>query len=370
MKTLNRIAISGYRSFSAQRPIDLTLGRINVFLGANGAGKSNLLSFLAMLTSINNRTFQAYVAHAGVQTLLHGGAQCTGSIKSLICCEDNLGQSRVSEYRAALNFGIPGRLFVAEETLKTSDRDVPYMIYSDSNESGLQSCLQDPGAKLVADVLSRIYFYQLNNTVLSSPIRSASGLYDCAVLRWDGGNLAAYLYQLASVERYRPYYARIVAMIRSVMPQFNDFSLTPTADKSVWLTWTDRAHPGYLLGPHQLSDGALRFMALTTVLLSPPDLMPCVLVLDEPELGLHPLAIAKLAGMIKMAAVNSQVLVATQSAKLVDGFSIADVKIVDWNRQHGCSEVKSLDPETYRQWLENYNSISDLWEKNLIGGQP
>lgn len=370
MEIIRQVHLSGFRSFSAFNPIELSLGQVNVLLGANGSGKSNLISFFGLLSSLYNRTFQQYVAQMGVQTMLHGGTQFTGGVKATIRCADLADETRESVYGFALNFAVPNRLFIAEETVWPKGRDCAYMVYSDANESGLRDCLQDPGAKLVADVISNVFVFQFNNTAMGAPIRSASGLYDCAALRVDGGNLAAYLCQLQSVDAYRPYYQRIVAMIRSVMPQFNDFSFHPTADGAVWLTWTDRSHQGYLMGPHQMSDGALRFIALATALLSPPQLMPKVLVLDEPELGLHPLAVGKLAGMIKMASVNSQLLIATQSSKLVDAFNLEDVRVVDWNRQLGCSEIRQLNPQDYAAWTERYNAISDLWEKNLIGGQP
>lgn len=370
MEIIKQIYLSGFKSFSAARPLELALGRINILLGANGSGKSNLISYFGMLTNLYNRTFQNYAAQFGAQTLLHGGPQYTGGIKTSMRCGDTDHPEKEAIYNVSLNFGVPNRLFIAEETVWPKSRTQPYMVYSDTNESGLQSCLQEPGAQLIASLLSRIYVYQFNNTAIGSPIRLASGLYDCAALRVDGGNLASYLNQLKTAEPYHQYYRRIIAMIRSVMPQFNDFDLRPTADGSVWLTWTDRSHPGYLMGPHQFSDGTLRFIALATALLSPPQLMPKVLILDEPELGLHPFAIGKLAGMIKMASVNSQIIVATQSAKLVDAFDIADVRVVDWDRTNGCTVIKQLNPEDFHDWTEQYNSISDLWEKNLIGGQP
>lgn len=370
MELINQIYLSGFKSISAMKPLDLTLGRINILLGANGSGKSNLISYFGMLTNLYNRTFQNYAAQFGAQTLLHGGPQYTGGIKTSVRCVDTDNAERAAVYNVALNFGVPNRLFIAEETVWPKGRPQSYMVYSDTNESGLQGCLQDPGAQLIASLLSRICIYQFNNTAMGSSIRLPSGKYDCAALRVDGGNLASYLNQLKTAEPYFQYYRRIVTMIRSVMPQFNDFDFRPTADGSVWLTWTDRNHPGYLLGPHQLSDGTLRFMALAAALLSPPQLMPKVLILDEPELGLHPFAVGKLSGMIKMASVHSQVIVATQSAKLVDAFDIEDVRVVDWDRGIGCSVIKKLNPADFAAWTERYNSISDLWEKNLIGGQP
>lgn len=368
---LKHIRISGYRSFSAAAPVDLSFGRINLLLGANGSGKSNLVSLVGLLNAIMSRTLQQYVAYHGAASLLHGGPQQTSGIAmSLEFAQGALA----SRYGLRLNFGLPGRLFIADENVEwTPDAGAhveKYAVYSDVNESGLPNNLVNDGARFAFDCMTHSFVYQFNNTALGSPIRGASGEYDCRALRYDGGNLSACLYQLKSKNAFRPYYERIVAIVRSIMPQFGDFTLNRTPDGGIWLTWRDTCHQGYDFGPHQFSDGTLRFIALAVALLSPPQLMPRVLVLDEPELGLHPHAIGKLAGMIKMASVNSQVVVATQSAKLLDAFDLADVRVVDWNRQLGCTSIKLLDPESLKVWTDSYNSISDLWERNLIGGQP
>ncbi len=115
-------------------------------------------------------------------------------------------------------------------------------------------------------------------------------------------------------------------------------------------------------------------MALVTLLLQPPDLLPKFIVLDEPELGLHPAAIAELAGVVRMASQRIQVLLATQSTRLVDEFSLENLIVVeqveqDDKHQHLRSVFKRLDPEQLKGWLERYN-LSELWEKNVLGGQP
>ena len=368
---LERISISGFRSFSPYRPIDLGLEKVNLLLGANGSGKSNFISLFQLLNSMVYGRLQQYVASEGVASLLHGGPQQTSCIQMRIQVRQD---DVVARYGFKLNFGLPGRLFISDETVEWS-RPGPqgpatrYNVYSDSNESGLGMQNGDLGAMTIVEALKRTYLYQFNNTASGSPIRSASGIYDCAALRLDGSNLAAYLRQLREVERYRPYYQRIVALVRSVMPQFADFTLNEVQSGSVWLTWRDNLHPGYEFGPHQISDGTLRFIALAVALLSPPELMPRTIVLDEPELGLHPLAVAKLAGMIKMASVNSQVIVATQSAALVDAFDIANVYVADVGKSIGGSVIRHLSAERYREWTDQY-TLSDLWEKNVIGGLP
>ena len=147
--------------------------------------------------------------------------------------------------------------------------------------------------------------------------------------------------------------------------------LEPLSDNEryVRLNWRDTWGNDYLFGPDQLSDGSLRFMALAALFLQPPQLMPGVLVVDEPELGLHPAAIVELAGMVRIAAQNTQVLLATQSPRLVDEFSPEQLLIVEFDKKERCSVFSRLDAEALREWLERY-SLSDLWEKNVLGAQP
>ncbi len=110
-------------------------------------------------------------------------------------------------------------------------------------------------------------------------------------------------------------------------------------------------------------------MALATLLLQPPELLPRVVVLGEPELGLHPGAILELAGMIKRASKSTQIVLATQSTRLVDGFSPEQIRIVGRATDMGASLVRQLDTEQLGEWLGRY-SLSELWEKNVLGGQP
>lgn len=368
---LTHLSVSGFKSISATKPMNLNLGRINVLLGANGSGKSNLLSVFALLNAMNNGSFQQYVAMQGAPALLHCGPQKTSGIVIQLEYADAIGN--LSRYTLTLKYGLPNRLYIADENITwiVAEGKEPheYTIYSDSNESGLRQCLKKRGAATAFKGMSSVYVFQFNNTAIGSPIRLMSGVYDCAALRPDGGNLAAYLRQLKMVAEYQPYYNRIVAFVRSVIPQFGDFSLDETNNGSVWLTWQDRVNPSYLYGPQQLSDGSIRFIALAAALLSPPKLMPGLILLDEPELGLHPHAIDKLVGMIKIASVNSQVVVATQAPRLVDGFDVEQVRLMDVDGMTGETIVINPDTDVLASWIGKY-STSELWERNVLNARP
>ncbi len=223
---------------------------------------------------------------------------------------------------------------------------------------------------MIYRLLRECRVFQFHDTSKSSKIRSKGYINDNRYLHSDGGNLAAFLYAMRQKEGGEKYYGRIVRHIRQILPQFRDFELAPDLlnDNYILLNWYEQSAE-YLFGPHQLSDGSLRFMALTTLLLQPKETIPSVIILDEPELGLHPTAIAILAGMVRQAARHCQIIMATQSQRLVDEFDAENIVVVERSPQKKSSVFKRLNETELALWLEQY-SLSELWEKNVIGGRP
>jgi predicted ATPase len=213
--------------------------------------------------------------------------------------------------------------------------------------------------------------FHFHDTSPNAQIRGQGYVEDQQYLNHDAGNLAAFLYRLKSTDETVIYFDKIVRYVRKVMPQFGDFDLQPSErnGRYIVLNWRDKHNPQHLFGPHQLSDGSLRFMALATLLLQPPNLLPNVIVLDEPELELHPTAIAYLAGMIKAASQSIQVVLATQSQRLVDEFDLSDIVVVERNKLTNSTAFQYKNPDALADWLNDY-SLGELWEKNVIGGQP
>jgi predicted ATPase len=117
--------------------------------------------------------------------------------------------------------------------------------------------------------------------------------------------------------------------------------------------------------PYHLSDGSIRFICLAAALLQPNP--PSTIIIDEPELGLHPAAIVILAELIQVAAKGTQVIVATQSPALIDQFGIDDIIVA--NRRNGASAFQRLKEKDFTEWLKDY-SVGELWAKNVIAGGP
>lgn len=132
------------------------------------------------------------------------------------------------------------------------------------------------------------------------------------------------------------------------------------------LNWRD-VDSDHLFGPHQISDGTLRAMALVTLLAQPPEGLPSLMVLDEPEIGLHPYAIEIVADLMRSASAYCPLIVATQSVAIVNHFAPEDIVTV--TREESQSKFSRRSAESLKDWLADY-SIGELWEKNLIGGTP
>lgn len=357
MLKLRELHIQGFKSFDGERGVTIPFGDVTVLLGANGSGKSNLLSFFHMLQALAKHELEKFVDKYGVNRLLFYGNKRTQSISFTLKFEN---ENSECSYSDRLSYKIPDGLFRDTKEIKNP------------TVSEFKKTFFDENTRIeVYEFLSKIYIYQFNDTSDTSKIKYRNYVDDVKILHPDGGNLAAFLKMLKGNNTYVNYYKRIIRHIQRVMPQFGDFELEsiPGASDYVRLNWKDSSGNNYLFDPHQISDGSLRFMALATLLLQPPELLPSLIILDEPELGLHPMALAELAGMLNIAAQKSQILLATQSPRLVDEFSAEQVVIAERDRNLNSSTFKKLNAEDLADWLDRY-SLSDLWEKNVLGGQP
>lgn len=367
-KKLKEVVIKGYKSIAFNQPVTLSLGAINILLGANGAGKSNIISFFKMLSYMMSKSFARYVEIAGTaNSLLHYGSKHTPFLEGNLTFSDE--NTSVDTYQFRLTNAAPDRLIITEETVKWYRRgeDKPYDVVLEPNfkESSLADS-KDKVANSIYWMLSYCKVYQFHDSSSEGPLRQACPVETSDYLQAFGSNLPSFLYFLR--EHYKDSYDRIVSYVRDVVPQFQDFYLEP-AGSIISLRWTDISATDYVFNAHQFSDGSIRFIALATLLLQPKETMPTVIILDEPELGLHPFAITQLAQMIKDASIHSQIIIASQSKDLVDHFDIGEISVVEMDETNLCTTVKALNEEEYKLWLDHY-TVSELWDKNIIGGRP
>jgi predicted ATPase len=167
-------------------------------------------------------------------------------------------------------------------------------------------------------------------------------------------------------------YRRIVETIRQIAPWFGDFVLQPSEKNKrfILLNWRERGSD-MVFDSQALSDGTLRAMGLVTLLLQPTEDLPSLVVIDEPELGLHPYAIVTLAALMKQAACHCQIIAATQSTALLDQFRPEDVIVVDRDDRASVFRrvPEQMSEKQLDEWLAEY-SLGELWEKNVLGGGP
>jgi predicted ATPase len=374
--TLKSLYLSGYKSYSSKKPQSIEFGKTNVIIGANGAGKSNLVSFFDFLSYIMTGGLQEYVSYNTPQYLLYYGPKVTESITARIVIAN---ENKENNYEFKLIYTLNNRLIFAGEKLaylnKNNPSNLPSIIdYGAGHQESVFSDKksEDLTKRVFGTILSRgLRVYHFNDTSQSAKVRIGGYVEDCKYLRDDAGNLAAFLYRLKTTEKYLPYYNRILDFIHAIFPQLSDFVLEPSyiINNNIRLNWKTN-NSDELFGPHQLSDGSIRFISLATALLQPLELSPGVLILDEPEIGLHPHAIALLANMIRLANKDRQIILATQSPGLLDTFQIDDVIIAEYDSFENTSLLRrDLSEKDYRDWLDRY-TLSQLWEKNIIGGLP
>ncbi len=358
-KMLKKIEIAGYRSI-CNAAVDL--GNINILIGANGAGKSNFISVFALIQKIISLDLQSTVSKCGATSLLYNGPKETDKISIEASFDDN-------GYGFSLKLTDDERMFFSDEYYYWDPKDskrVKSSLGTGHFESKWKNGVGNKIDYYVKSVLSaeswRVYHF--NDTSRTSFMKRPCDVHNNLFLTQDARNIAPFLLRLK--EEYPSDYENIVSTIRMVAPFFKDFVLAPNNNTDeVVLRWMKVGYDD-VMGPNQLSDGTLRFICLTTLLLQPDDLRPMTIILDEPELGLFPQAMVYLAEMIRSVGQTSQLIISTQSADLVDEFSPEDIIVVKDNGAG--TEFSRLEADKLRSWLEEDYTLGLLWKKNLLTG--
>jgi predicted ATPase len=366
--TLRRVILDGFKSI---RSTDVEFHNLNVLIGANGTGKSNFISFFKLLNEMMAGRLQEYIGASGrAQSLLYFGPKTTPQIHATLEFEAGNG---TDTYDMRL-FHAPGdTLFFAEETLSFLQTGYPtpkkISLGSGHQETRIGEWADsgDKTAQVFRQLLNRCRVYHFHDTSSTARVRQYCYVGDDRWLMPDAGNLAALLYRYRE-QNNRSAYQPIITAIRLIAPFFDDFDLQPTGPgkKDIILNWREKGSD-QIFGPHQLSDGTLRAICLVTLLLQPENELPDLVIVDEPELGLHPYALNVIASLFNKAAHHTQVLISTQSSAFLDNFYPEDIIVV--NREGKETQFTRLEPEKLDVWLEDY-SLGEIWEKNIIGGGP
>ncbi len=360
-RPLEYIELEGYKSIKKLPRFGLSPG-LNVLIGANGSGKTNFVRFFELLGHMMDKS-------KGLQNYLSTKGRADAFLfRSMKVTE---------QFRAHLWFGLNELKFTlkaaADRSMFFSEEAAPFHgpyfgpIENNQGSGHTESSLSlktHPSAseKWVVDAISDWVVYHFHDTTQNARVMGVCNTVDSEKLLGDAANISAFLMRLQNEKR--EYYDRIVKTIRLVAPFFGDFVLKEVAQGQTQLLWKER-YGDQVFYPHQLSDGSLRFICLTTLLLQPSP--PSTIIIDEPELGLHPYAIEVLAGLLREASTRCQVIISTQSRPLVDEFKAEDLIVVD--RKEGETTFGRLTSQELDSWLNDY-SLGELWGKNVFGGRP
>ena len=364
---LDWITIRGFKSIASIEKLELRA--INVVVGPNGSGKSNFIGVFSFLHALREGRLRDYIIQAGgADKVLHFGSKVTSQLEIHISF-----RGETNQYKVVLGVTADDQLYPQSETAyfwnKAKYPEGPWGegLWAKGVEAGISDPkLVSRVGRYVRDHLGRWRLYHFHDTSASSPMKTTADLNDNDYLRPDGSNLPAFLYFLR--EKHEESYSLIRRAVQRVAPFFDDFHLRPQRlnPGKILLEWRHKGTEAYF-SASSLSDGTLRFIGLATLFLQPRPLRPSVILVDEPELGLHPYAITLLASLVKQASIGTQVILSTQSPLLLDHFQPEDVLVAD--RVDGSTQLTRLESARLETWLERY-SLGQLWEKNELGGRP
>ena len=370
--SIDRIRVQGFRSLAN---VDVKLPRVAVLIGANSSGKSNFIRFFELLNSMASRRLGEFVARqGGADDQLFGGSKITSSINATIFA--HTGEAPIS-YDFTLLYAQTDSLIVTKEVFTKPEprSEIPLESPADTvnrprTEPKLGEFRHAPRTtnrdSMEDDFATLLYatkVFQFHDTSDSSRVKQRWDIEDNQILRGDAGNLASLLLHIQ--RKYPRNYHQISRQIGRILPQFDRFEVDENYGKAM-LRWKPK-RTDKTIGPRLTSDGSLRSFALVTLLNLPKGMLPRVLLIDEPELGLHPVAMELIANMIMQISGDCQVILATQSPLLIDYFGLERTIVLDI--LDGCTEPRVLRKQDYELWLAEYVP-SALWHKNLLGGRP
>ncbi len=361
MSELDSIKIKGFKSI---KEADIELSNLNLLIGPNGVGKSNFISLFELFNNVINKELQNSVAKkGGADTFAHYGSKATGLISFDLSFKSN-------SYHIRLEPTDDDRLLIKSETGRfyTDEYSTPFNLEITSNEFesriNEKASIRKNVAYYVRLAIKNWRVYHFHDTSDTAPVKKTCDIDDNFDLKKDASNLSAYLYRLK--EKAPRNFSLIERTVKRIFPSFGAFILEPSRlnEGKIKLEWREEGNSKYF-DANSLSDGTLRFISLATLLLQPE--LPSTIIIDEPELGLHPKAISILASLFRKARNRTQLIISTQSVNLVNEFEAKDIIVLD--RVDGQTTFNQFNDEKLGDWLNDY-TMGELWEKNLLGGRP
>lgn len=375
---LDSLSVQGFKSFSSVSMTSVNFKPINLLIGANGSGKSSLLSLFSFVKALVSMPLDSVDISLGqASDFFFYGPKNTSSFSIQLHFQNQDMQLRYS-FTCGANQTRKHLVFQEEKITWQSKSSEPKELTNSEihQDAFFQTQREHPAVKALKACLSSIHAFHFRDTSIDAPFRQAAQLQDNQRLESNARNLAAVLYRMKTQPETEKQYRFLRSVLQRVFRQFDDFILEPDLkNQQILLKWSE-VGSDFPFSAHQVSDGTLRFMAMVTLLLQPQELLPRIIILDEPELGLHPTALTILAELLEQVSQYSQLIIATQSGDLLNHFSADDVIVIDRtqmvNGQYLSQYATRLSRKSESElivWLEDY-TLQELWEKNVLGGKP
>ena len=351
---IKKIKIKGFRSIKDQ---EIELGNMNVLIGEAGSGKSNLLTAFTLLMEILKQNLGLYSAQRGAMALLRCGKDPAESISMEFVFGDG------NAYGFELCPTEDDRLFVQREYFSDGETEDPISSGPHMNSQWKNAFGSIAGSVKPVLEANRWFVYHFADVSPEARVKSVGGIVNNAYLLPDGSNLAAFLFCLK--HSYPQDYQQIVGIIRMADRNFQDFYLEPQKlnEDFIRLRWLERGSDTPM-GAAQMSDSMLRFACLAALLMQPDKLKPATIIIDEPDLGLGFQSLGLIYEMIRVASRHSQIILATQSADLLDGFKPEEVVVAD--KRYGETTFRRQATKNLKAWLEDDYTLGELWKKGLL----
>lgn len=363
MATLGRLQHIKLKGFRSIRELDLDLTPLNILIGPNGAGKSNFISFFKFMNKLLDKELQLHIRTQlnGADRTLFFGRKTTAKLEiDLHFSPNGYRAELVPTTDDTLVFSKEFALFFGDEAGFRGGTKMPSLAKAGALESALPKAGQSTPSAHVARYLQDWKVYHFHDTSDTAKVKAAYSIHANDRLMAQGDNLAAFLYGIRESDAY----TRIVRTVQRVAPFFQGFIFQPEPNDLIRLRWKHKGSDDYF-DATMLSDGTLRFICLATLLLQPK--LPTIILLDEPELGLHPFAMQLLAALMRSASEKTQIIASTQSVTLANQFGWQDMVVVD--QIDNASVFRRLQETEVVEWLKNYK-LGDVWEMNVLGGTP
>lgn len=384
-RPLQAVTLRNLLSFGPDSPTT-PLGPLNVLIGPNGAGKSNLIEALALLRATPSDVRSVIVRGGGTsEWIWKGNPKATATIDALIGDRS----SRPALWHT-FAFHVQNQSFAIKDKRienGVSDAAIPHFYYEyraghpliafrtdgadrpnvtrepAAADQSILAQLRDPDyypePAYVSDVYTAIRIYREwsfgHETVVRRP-QPADMRNDR--LEEDFSNLGLFLNRLRHTPRTKQ---ALLTGLRDLYAGLDDFDVSVEGGTvQVFFTEGDFTIPAT-----RLSDGTLRYLCLLAILLDPEP--PRLVCIEEPELGLHPDPLPKIADLLVDASHRMQLILTTHSDILVDAMTERPESVLVCEKHDGRTQVNRLDSERLAQWLKKYR-LGELWTRGGIGG--